>query len=90
VVFTAGRRSKWTETFRQRMERSFAALDDKRVVLIPRVNANEFLSLLRMADVILHPFPFDGSRTSADALLVHIPYVCLPTEYLKYVDILLL
>lgn len=32
-----------------------------------RVNAGEkYLQLLHVADVILHPFPFGGSRTSAE------------------------
>ena len=41
------------------------------------------MNLIRLADVLLHPFPFDGSRTSADGIGVGIPVLTLPTEYLR-------
>jgi predicted O-linked N-acetylglucosamine transferase (SPINDLY family) len=34
-----------------------------RLHLIPRVSAEKFLALIEIADLLLHPFPFDGSRT---------------------------
>lgn len=47
-----------------------------------RVNAGEkYLQLLHVADVILHPFPFGGSRTSAEGTLQSCPRTldCVPT-----------
>lgn len=39
------------------------------VKILPRTSAgHEFHRLLASADVILHPFPFGGSKTSADGL----------------------
>jgi hypothetical protein len=55
----------------------------QRLHLIERVSSEKFLALLRVADVILHPFPFDGSRTSADGLIAGVPVLTLPSEYLR-------
>ena len=52
-------------------------------LLEDRVSSQLFLGLLRIADVLLHPFPFDGSRTSADSLAMGIPMITMPTEYLR-------
>ena len=30
--------------------------------IIPRTSAERFYEVVRLADVLLHPFPFDGSR----------------------------
>ncbi len=54
-----------------------------RLHVIPRVSSEKFQSLLSIADVLLHPFPFDGSKTSADALHAGIPFVTLPSEQLR-------
>lgn len=34
----------------------------KRFHIIPRTSAERFYEIVRLADVLLHPFPFDGSR----------------------------
>jgi hypothetical protein len=41
------------------------------------------MRLLACADVIIHPFPFDGSRTSADGLSLGVPVVTRPTVHLR-------
>ena len=51
--------------------------------VIERVSSEQFASLLQIANVILHPFPFDGSKTSADSLEAGVPLLTLPTEYLR-------
>lgn len=84
LVVTGGRRQLWTDLYRSRFQKIFG--DDifqHRVHIIERVSSENFYHFLELADVILHPFPFDGSRTSADALMVHKPYITLPTEYLR-------
>ena len=53
------------------------------VHLIGRERCENFFNLLKLAGVILHPFPLDGSRTSADALIVDVSYVTMPSEYLR-------
>ena len=51
-----------------------------RVLFYPRSpHSDVFLSFISCADVILHPFPFDGSKTSADAIALGIPFVTWPS-----------
>jgi hypothetical protein len=52
---------------------------ESRFHVLERVSSERFIAIVQLADVVLHPFPFDGSRTSADALIAGIPYVTLPT-----------
>lgn len=54
-----------------------------RLHLLERVSSEKFGGLLEIADAVLHPFPFDGSKTSADALQAHKPLVTLPSDMLK-------
>ncbi len=84
LVITGGRRPLWTEIYTDRLRSVFGRETfNERVHLIERVSSENFYNLLQISDVILHPFPFDGSRTSADALMVGKPFVTLPTEYLR-------
>jgi predicted O-linked N-acetylglucosamine transferase (SPINDLY family) len=54
-----------------------------RLVMVPRVSAERFPSFLKISNVLLHPFPFDGSRTSADGLHAGLPVLTLPAEQLR-------
>lgn len=46
--------------------------------IVPRTAAGaEFHALLASADVVLHPFPFGGSKTAADGLALGLPVVTL-------------
>eukprot|EP01038_Epipyxis_sp_PR26KG_P006209 gene6209-8553_t len=83
LVVTGGRREHWTELYMQRLYDCFGKQYRDRIHLIERVSSERFNNLLEIADVILHPFPFDGSKTSADALFMTKPIVTLPTEYLR-------
>lgn len=85
---TGGRQRSWTETFKARLLSRFEAVNQAeifrtRVHFAERVSSENFVNLLQLADVILHPFPFDGSRTSADSIIADKPYVTLPTMYLR-------
>ena len=56
----------------------------QRIHFTPRVgNSNDYLRILGRADIILHPFPFGGSKTSADAILLNKPTVVLVTDKLR-------
>jgi len=83
LVVMGGHRPKWTEIYRHRLHSAFGPSLSQRLRIISRVSSEQFTALLGIADVILHPFPFDGSKTSADALSVGKPLVTLPTEYLR-------
>jgi protein O-GlcNAc transferase len=82
LVLTAGRRQSWTNTFLTRLEKSLEPFIE-RVSVITRVSSEKFLALIRLADVVLHPFPFDGSRTSADSIAVGVPFITLPSDSLR-------
>jgi protein O-GlcNAc transferase len=83
VVFTSGRRPRWTQTFVGRLQQALDPRDARRCHVVERVSSEKFIEFIKIADVLLHPFPFDGSRTSADSIAANIPYVTLPTEYLR-------
>ena len=82
IIVTGGRRPLWTEIYSNRLNSSLGPFSN-RLHIIDRVSSEKFLQLISIADVILHPFPFDGSRTSADALTAGKPFITLPTEYLR-------
>jgi predicted O-linked N-acetylglucosamine transferase (SPINDLY family) len=70
ILVTGGRRTRWTDVYFHRLSKVFALSNVRdRIHVIPRVSSEKFLALLNISDVILHPFPFDGSRTSADAII---------------------
>ena len=83
IFVTGGRKEEWTKIYIDRLHKSLGFELSKRLHMIPRVSSEQFIGLLSIADVLLHPFPFDGSRTSADGILAGIPFVTLPTEYLR-------
>jgi predicted O-linked N-acetylglucosamine transferase (SPINDLY family) len=91
LVVTGGRRPLWTDLYRRRLHSIFEEYSrinnvsslSTRFHIIERVSSESFYTLLSASDAVLHPFPFDGSRTSADAFLTHKPLITLPTEYLR-------
>ena len=83
IVFTKGRRPSWTARFKERLSSLLPPHLLERVILIPRVSSIDFPSLIRLSDVMLHPFPFGGSRTSLDGLEANIPVVTYPQKYLR-------
>ena len=83
LVVTGGRRPLWTDLYKQRLSSIFGEEIMNRFHVVERVSSENFYTFMSLADAILHPFPFDGSRTSADALLVERPFVTMPSEYLR-------
>eukprot|EP00941_MAST-03F_sp_MAST-3F-sp1_P000754 g754.t1 len=72
----------------QQIERASNAthpgLFDERVHFLPRVNGSDpFLQLIGSSDVVLHPFPFGGSKTAADALVMGVPVVTMAGRFLR-------
>eukprot|EP00981_Chlorochromonas_danica_P005050 scaffold1016_cov175-Ochromonas_danica.AAC.8 len=83
IILTGGRREYWTKVYEERIRNQLHPAYQHRFHVIPRVSSEHFYNLIRISDVIIHPFPFDGSRTSADAIILKKPYITLPTEYLR-------
>jgi len=53
-----------------------------RIIFVPRQAGNvAFLSFLALGDVALVPFPFGGSKTSLDSIVLGIPTVTMPTRF---------
>jgi len=54
-----------------------------RIHFLPRVKSNEVLDLMRKSTVVLHPFPFGGSKTASDAINAGVPIITYPQRYLR-------
>ncbi|RLO04848.1 hypothetical protein DYB28_006007, partial [Aphanomyces astaci] len=85
VVLLEARYPQWTRQLRTRLQQTINSTEMwNRVHFRPRVGGSDaFLKLLSVADVVLHPFPFGGSKTSADALLLGLPLVAMKTPFLR-------
>ncbi|ETW08008.1 hypothetical protein H310_02386 [Aphanomyces invadans] len=86
LVLLEARYALWTQQFQTRLRSAMYNATDlwSRVHFLPRVGGSApFLKLLSVADVVLHPFPFGGSKTSADALLLGLPLVAMKTPFLR-------
>ncbi|CBJ26241.1 putative methyltransferase [Ectocarpus siliculosus] len=82
LVLTEGRRKLWTEAFWRRLSSSVPEVLPQ-VKILPRMSAGkEFRTFLASADVILHPFPFGGSKTAADGLALGVPVVAMEGDAL--------
>jgi hypothetical protein len=54
-----------------------------RIRFLPRVFTDDFMRLLASSSVVLHPFPFGGSKTSSDAIAAGSAIVVHPQVYLR-------
>ncbi|KAL9186029.1 hypothetical protein ACHAXT_005267 [Thalassiosira profunda] len=60
-----------------------AAKAYERIHFLPRVKSTEVLTLMQKSSVVLHPFPFGGSKTASDAINAGVPIVTYPQSYLR-------
>jgi protein O-GlcNAc transferase len=89
LMMVEDRRVSWTESLKNRLYGVLGSGLWDRVLWYPRApNSDMFLSMLSVADVVLHPFPFDGSKTSADAIALGVPYVTWPSVSVCVVAVL--
>ena len=59
-----------TDIVKERLMRKAGEDITGRILYLPRVSSAQFFDLLRYSNVVLHPFPFGGSKTSSDAFWV--------------------
>jgi tetratricopeptide (TPR) repeat protein len=84
LVLQLGNRPHWSQLYLARLSGVLGAELMKKVHFIPRVaGGSAFLRIVASADILLHPFPFGGSRTSSDSLLVSTPLVVMATNQLR-------
>ncbi len=97
IVLQASRNSIETETLQLRLksvlqerlcgdeaiECNAASSSNNRVHFLPRVKSIDLIRLLEKSTVILHPFPFEGSKTAVDALSAGVPLITFPQRFLR-------
>lgn len=82
IAFIAGR-PHWTRLLQQRFDRTIQAEHRHRIRFIPRLNNQQFLSLVSLADVMLDPIHYSGGTTSLEGLAFGIPIITLPAPYMR-------
>ncbi|KDO33615.1 hypothetical protein SPRG_19242 [Saprolegnia parasitica CBS 223.65] len=84
IVLVQGRRATWTAQLVARLRATLPRASFERLHLVPRVAGHEaYMRLLSIATVVLHPFPFGGSKTSAEALALGLPLVVRDATHLR-------
>ena len=83
LIMIKGRKRRWTDLLQNQLKSALFPHVYSRIHFVPRMHHEAFLHLIRRADVMLHPFPFGGSKTSADGIAMGIPVVCLKTQHLR-------
>lgn len=82
LVLLEGNCAYHTTLIKKRFERTVPGVMD-RIRIIPRLSHDGFLSLVKMADVMLDPIHFGGGSTTIQALSFGTPVVTLPSEFLR-------
>lgn len=73
---------EWTSSLRRRFRRTLPNLD-RRIRFLPTLSRDDFLSLLRVSDVVLDPIHFGGGNSSIETLGVGTPLVTLEGKFLR-------
>jgi predicted O-linked N-acetylglucosamine transferase (SPINDLY family) len=82
VVLVEGVEPHWTRLLKDRFERSIPDVV-ARVRFLPRMNGEDFLRLLTIADVVLDTIHFGGGTTSLMSLGLGAPVVTLPGQFMR-------
>jgi predicted O-linked N-acetylglucosamine transferase (SPINDLY family) len=80
VVAVSDRHGYAAEIVRARLRETVPDVVD-RVVFLPRLDFDDYLQLLNVADVLLDPPHFGGVNSTYDALAIGKPIVTLPSDY---------
>jgi len=80
VALVEGRVRGWSSLLRARWRNTLADVQD-RIVFVPRMREDDYLSLILAADVMLDTVHFNGMNTSLEAFAVGTPVVTLPAAF---------
>ncbi|MGR3303931.1 MAG: tetratricopeptide repeat protein [Candidatus Scalindua sp.] len=82
LVLIEGKHKHWTKLLQDRFSSAFPDVFD-RVRFLPLMPAKDFLSLLKLADVILDTPYFGGGSTSLESFACGAPIVTWPGEFMR-------
>lgn len=82
LVLLEGSNPHWAERLKQRLRR--AGIDvDRRIRFLPPMPLDQYLSLCRLADVVLDTPVFGGGNSSYEAMCQGAVVVTLPAEFMR-------
>ena len=82
LVLISGNNTHWDGLLRRRFKASFPKQAD-RVIFVPRMDGDDFMGLLGVADALLDTPHFGGGNTSFEAFSAGIPIVSWPTALMR-------
>jgi predicted O-linked N-acetylglucosamine transferase (SPINDLY family) len=82
LALIAGKHPSWDNLLRQRFARTIPELAD-RIIFLPRLTHEDFLSMNAACDVLLDPIHFGGGNTAYEALALGVPIVTWPSAFLR-------
>ncbi|MGR3303745.1 MAG: O-linked N-acetylglucosamine transferase family protein, partial [Candidatus Scalindua sp.] len=82
LVLIEGKQKHWTKLLQDRFSSAFPDVFD-RVKFLPMMPTKDFLSLLKLADVILDTPYFGGGNTSLESFACGAPIVTWPGEFMR-------
>jgi predicted O-linked N-acetylglucosamine transferase (SPINDLY family) len=81
LVLIHGRHPNWARQLIDRL--SAAGADPARIVVLPHLGGQDYLSLLSVADVVLDPIHYSGGHSSLEALAMGAPIVTWPGRFMR-------
>jgi len=81
IVLLEGKNPIWTDLLKSRWKNSFPVLLD-RVLFLPAMSRNRFISLQALMDVLLDPIHFGGGNTFYEAMIYGTPMVSWPGKFM--------
>jgi predicted O-linked N-acetylglucosamine transferase (SPINDLY family) len=82
LVLIEGRENSWSRILLKRLSQKLSD-DIKKVIVLPRMSAHDFLFLCMLADAILDTPGFSGGKTSLDCFALGLPIVTLASPYVR-------
>ncbi|MFI4941164.1 MAG: glycosyltransferase, partial [Burkholderiales bacterium] len=82
IVLMQGIYPAWTELLKARWAKTFPHLSE-RVIFLPHVPLDRFMSLLAQMDVLLDPIHFGSGNTLYEAMVFGVPVVTWPGQFAR-------